>query len=435
MNKFILTFLFYFIAKIFTLGQFNKQNIFTQDIDNFWVAFDSVQSTKDSIQKIQFIQKLYVDKGSVGLKAFINARNYSPEHWVKIINNYPKFWNSIRSNTLQIKSKAVEINKSIIKLKKMYPDLRNAKMYFTIGGLNSGGTTQDSMVLIGAEIATGNMNTDVSEFSNNWLAEVFKEHTEFNFNRLNIHEYIHTQQNGEPNNIMAQAIAEGSCDFITEIVLGKQLQTNFIQYGLKHETELKKLFKEEMFSTAYNNWFYQGSNEKTVADLGYFMGYQICKSYYSNSKDKKKAIKDIIELNYSDTNAIENFLKISAYYKENINKEQIIKAFQAKQPYFIKMLPFNNGDSLVDTTINQITLVFSKPMNPKRYSINYGEKGEESFPIIDVIGYSINNTAMDIKVKLKPNHEYNFIISNNGFISEDGYPLLKDYEIIFKTKR
>ena len=109
--------------------------------------------------------------------------------------------------------------------------------------------------------------------------------------------------------------------------------------------------------------------------------------------------------------------------------------FQAKQPEFIKMLPFNNGYSLVDTTINQITLVFSKPMNPKRYSINYGEKGEESFPIIDVIGYSIDNTAMDIKVKLKPNHEYNFIISNNGFISENGYPLLKDYEIIFKTKR
>jgi hypothetical protein len=36
----------------------------------------------------------------------------------------------------------------------LYPELREAKMYFTVGGLNSGGTTVNNMILIGTEIAT-----------------------------------------------------------------------------------------------------------------------------------------------------------------------------------------------------------------------------------------------------------------------------------------
>ena len=32
------------------------------------------------------------------------------------------------------------------------------------------------------------------------------------------------------------------------------------------------------------------------ADLGYYMGYHIAKSYYENAKDKKQAVIDIIEM-------------------------------------------------------------------------------------------------------------------------------------------
>ncbi len=35
-----------------------KLNLFTQDIVNFWVAYDSVQSTNDTIKQERFIQKL-----------------------------------------------------------------------------------------------------------------------------------------------------------------------------------------------------------------------------------------------------------------------------------------------------------------------------------------------------------------------------------------
>jgi hypothetical protein len=435
MSRFLLVLVFCFIIRAFSFGQSTKQsNVFTQDIDNFWVAFDSTRTTKDTLQQLHFMQTLYVDKGTEGLKAFMKARNYSAERWVKLINIYPKFWNSIRPNTELVKTKVSAIEKSIKKFKKLYPGLKDATMYFTIGGLRSGGTTTGNMVLIGTEIATGDSTTDVSEFVNKWLPGVFKEQSSQNIVRLNIHEFVHTQQKGESESLLAQAIQEGSCDFITELVLDEQLKTNYANYGRLHEKELKETFRQEMFTTAYNKWLYNGSSAETVADLGYFMGYQLCKSYYTNSSDKKKAIKEIIELDYSDTSAVEAFLNKSKYYPEPFSKEELVRSFREKQPVVVTLAPFSNGDSLVDASIKELTVVFSKPMATKGYSIGLGEKGNETYPINGVVGFSADKTSFTVTLNLQPNHEYEFVITNWSFNSAEGYPLLEDYRVKFRTR-
>ncbi|MDE1193419.1 MAG: DUF2268 domain-containing putative Zn-dependent protease [Arachidicoccus sp.] len=430
MNKFFLC----FIVIIISFKQASaQQKVYTQDIDNFWIAYDSIKTTNDSLKQIHFIQTLYIDKGTQGLKAFMQVRNYSAELYVQLIKKYPKFWNSVRANTLIVKSKVLDIEKSIKKFKTLYPELRNAKMYFTIGGLRSGGTTKDSMVLVGAEIATGDSTTDVSEFPDKWLAGIFKNSNSDNFVYLNVHEYVHTQQHGEHNNLLANAITEGSADFIAELVTGKPLRSNYIIYGKEHEEELKEAFKQDMFGAPVNNWLYNGSYTKTVANLGYFIGYDICKSYYKNATNKKQAIKNIIELNYSDSTAVEDFLKQSKFYNEPINKAQIIQAYQLKLPKLIKIEEFKNGDTLVDASLKQMTLVFSQPMG-KGMSIYYSNRGKDFYPITGVTGFSDDETKLNLTIDLKPNHEYEFIIKNEKFISTSGYPLLKDYLIKFKTK-
>ncbi|MBD0332652.1 MAG: hypothetical protein ICV66_08350 [Chitinophagaceae bacterium] len=434
MKRVVVTVIVFPTLSLTSAGQKNtNQKVFTSDIDNFWRAYDSCQSTKDSLKQLHFIQTLYIDKGTEGLKAFMQARDYTVELWVSLIRKYPKFWNSIRPNTFTVKLKAKEIEQSIQKLKNLYPDIKEAKMYFTIGGLRSGGTTMNEMVLIGTEIATGNASTDVSEFPNKWLEGVFKTQQTDNIVPLNIHEYVHTQQKGETQNLLGQAIREGACDFITELVMGKPLQNNYIQYGRQHETELKEQFKLDMFTPAYSNWLYNGSNAKTVADLGYFMGYAICKAYYNNSPDKKRAIRHIIELNYSDTIAVENFLKKSKYYTEPINKTELVQRFEAKRPYVLRLEPFANGDTLVDGAIKEMKIVFSTPMNKKGYSISFGERGKDYSPIVGVVGFSDDRTSFTLSLDMKPNHEYEFIITDRSFKSAEGYPL-RPYEVKFKTK-
>jgi hypothetical protein len=425
--------LFFTLSILTSLQSFAQQKVFTSDIDNFWIAYDSIRSTNDSIKQLHFIRSLYIDKGTEGLHAFMKARDYSAEHWVQLINRYPKFWNSIRPNTLAVKSKAGEIDNSIVRLKKLYPGLKDAKMYFTVGGLRSGGTVDRNLVLIGAEIVTGNASTDVSEFPDKWLAGVFKDASSDNIVALNIHEYVHTQQKGTSTNILAQAIKEGSCDFITELVLGQPLQTQYIKYGNEHLDELKQKFKEEMFTTSFSRWLYNSSNAETVADLGYFMGYDISKDYYKAAKNKKKAIREIIELNYSKPDEVEKFLKKANYYKESYNKEALIQSFKEKQPMLVKLEPFENGSMLVDTSVKELVLVFSKPMS-KGYSINYSSKGKDFYPVKSISGYSDDKTRFTLKLNLIPNKEYEFVISNNSFKSDDGYPLLQPHTIKFKTK-
>ena len=431
MKRVFATFLLYCIFLFPSKGQ-DAKKVFTSDIDNFWIAYDSIQTTKDSLKQIEFIKKLYIDKGTKGLRAFMAVRDYSAELWVKLIRIYPKFWNSIRPNTVTVKSFAPEIETSIKKFRELYPDLKEANMYFTIGGLRSGGTTMNDMVLVGTEIATGNASTDVSEFPNKWLEGVFKTQEADNLVALNIHEYVHTQQKGNAKTVLGQSITEGSCDFITELVINKLLQKNYIIYGREHDAELKEHFKLEMFTTAYTSWLYNGSVTKTVADLGYYMGYAICKSYYNNSTDKKKAIKEIIELNYSDSNAIEDFLKRSNYYTEPINKAALRQALESKRPSVVRLEPFANGDSLVDAGIKELKIFFSSSME-KRYSINDGKRGKDYSPVVGVVGFSDDGTSFTIKLDMKPNHEYEFIITDKSFRSKDGYSL-KPYEVKFKTK-
>ena len=64
-----------------------------------------------------------------------------------------------------------------------------------------------------------------------------------------------------------------------------------------------------MNRTNVNDWLYNGSAAKgRPADLGYYIGYKICEAYYRVAKDKKQAVKDILEI--KDFN---QFLKDSQY--------------------------------------------------------------------------------------------------------------------------
>ncbi|UOQ72153.1 DUF2268 domain-containing putative Zn-dependent protease [Hymenobacter cellulosilyticus] len=191
-----------------------------------------------------------------------------------------------------------------------------------MGGLNSGGTVDGNKVLIGTEIATGNPQTDVSEFTNPWLGSVFKAQAQNNIVSLNVHEYVHTQQqtNEDDMNLLGKALKEGACDFITELVIRQPLQTNYILYGNAHEKELREAFKQEMLTANYSQWLYNGSTLGAKADLGYFMGYAICKAYYAQARNKRQAIKEIIELKYADPAATESFLRQSGYYPEGWDK-------------------------------------------------------------------------------------------------------------------
>ncbi|MDF7815231.1 hypothetical protein [Hymenobacter sp. YC55] len=421
------------LLPITTLAQ---QRVFTDDIDHFWTAYDSVKTTANHAQQVAFMTSLYVERQSPGLAAFMKARDYSAAHWVELIHRYPKFWTSIRPNTLTVKQQAPAIESSIRAFRKLYPELREARLYFTIGGLRSGGTVEDQMVLIGTEIATANAQTDVSEFTDPWLATVFQQQSLDNVVALNLHEYVHTQQRSgnERGNVLTQALKEGSCDFITELVTGRPLRASYAVYGAAHEPELRTLFEQDMFSQAYGAWLYNGTSSPTTADLGYYMGYVICKAYYNKIPQKKQAIKDIIELNYADSTAVERFVQRSGYYAQPWNKAALAAAFAAKQPVLVTTHPVVVGNSAVDASLKELVIHFDREMNRAGVSFAPGPRGKNYFPLQQPVGFSADGRSYTVQVALEPHHEYEFIVTKRGFKSKQGYALRQDYPIHFRTR-
>lgn len=425
---------FSFLLSLFAITVFGQeQKIITSDIDNFWSAYDSIQKVTEKPVKIEIINSLYIKKGTPGLRAFMNARNYSAELYIDLIEMYPKFWKSVRSNTLSVKKYTPQIESSIIRFTQLYPEIKDAKMYFTIGGLRSGGTVDNGMVLIGTEIAAADSLTDVSEFRSNWLPGVFKKQSIENLVYLNVHEFVHTQQTDGESILLGGALKEGACDFIAELVLNHPISRNYLDYGRLHEREIREKFKREMFNSDFSDWLGNGENAKDMADLGYFMGYTICKSFYDKVENKKEAIKKIIELDYGSENSVEDFLVQSGYYKEGFDKKSLLENFEKSQPEITGIRPITNGDQNIDSSVAEISITFSKPMG-KGVSINYGSGGKETFPITGIKGWSDDKTTLILNVKLKSNTDYNFIVTPKSFRSIEGIKLKGELPFSFKTK-
>ena len=179
------------------------------------------------------------------------------------------------------------------------------------------------------------------------------------------------------------------------------------------------------------NWMWgQNRNELKERDLGYYVGYRICESYYNRSKDKKKAIKEMIGLDYSDDKAVERFVDQSGFFSKSI--KMIHADYEKRRPTVISITPFENGNKKVKPGRVTITVQFSKPLDKGRTGIDFGPLGESSCPkIMPERAWSEDGKSWTFTAELKPNQHYQILISNN-FRLETG-ERLKPYLIDITT--
>jgi hypothetical protein len=298
-------------------SQASAGQIFTQDITHFWQAYDSVSATADTAHQRQLIQRLYLNRATPGLVAFAKARDYSARQYVRLLRRNPRFWQSVRPATLQVPASKREITKVLRRFQQLYAAYKPVEIYFTIGGLNSGGTVQGQRVLIGTEIAAATAQTDASELGP-WLQRVFMSHRN-GLAELVAHEVVHTQQPAgdaeitDKSDLLGFCLQEGAADFIAELLLQKPYSTPYLDYGRQHEQALWQEFAPAMSGQEASQWLYNGDQATTrPADLGYFMGYAICRAYYQRARNKRQAVADIIQLPL-DKVAPHQFLQQSGY--------------------------------------------------------------------------------------------------------------------------
>ena len=423
----------FFLTGIFAQ---NSQNIVTTDIDNFWTAYDKIVTTKDRSAQLDYINKLYINKGSLGLKALMQVRNYTDESYIDAINDYPLFWRSIRANTLKSKQVTDDIKTNIAKLKKIYPDLKPANIYFSIGALKTGGTTMGNMVLIGSELAMADPTTVATEFSVQFpnIKPFFATNPIATLAQSMTHEYVHAQQKTTAtNSLLGQAVVEGVAEFVAIKATGNPHPvTAPYVYGKQNKEKVRAKFAAQMFNTETGFWFYSNAeNEFKTRDMGYYIGYAICEEYYRKSKNKKSAIKEMIELDYDNLSELEKFVEKSGFFPKSMKEYE--QEYRQNRPQVIGLEPVINGGTKVSPSVTQLTVKFSKPMNTDYRNFEFGPLGENALlKIKKFLGFSEDGKSYSIEIEpLAPNKRYQLTIGS-GFRDEAGVSL-KPYLIDFTT--
>jgi hypothetical protein len=263
----------------------------TSDINLFWAAYDKAKPENDLI----VYRDEYLKKGSVGLQEFTRLRIGSSCGLVNSISASPKYYAALREYSLRVAAYEKQTRASFHKLKEIYPEAVFPDVYFVIGRMTSAGTLSDKGLLIGVDMFGKNADAPVDELGA-WHKAVVSSVDRLPF--IVAHELIHYEQkNAEDGSLLARSIGEGVPDFVAELIAGDTINPHLHKYANPIEKDLWLEFKKEMSGKNVSNWLYQGDQAKDKpADLGYWMGYKIAESYYKNAKDKKQAIKDMLEI-------------------------------------------------------------------------------------------------------------------------------------------
>ncbi len=283
----------------------DSARIVVEDIGRFWQAFDRAAPAFAP----EAFNQLYLSKGSLGLKDFTKLRISNAKELAGTVRAHPKYYASIRVSTQRLEKMEPGMRATFYALKFLYPEAVFPDVYFLIGRMNSGGTTSKRALLIGAEMYGKTPEMPIEELGD-WHRQVLKPVEEVP--HIVAHELVHYQQKYDASTptLLAQSIKEGSADFIAELISGRHINAHVHEYANPREVKLWQEFKEKRLSKDFSGWYDSGPDGRPK-DLGYWMGYKITEAFCRRAKNKREAIKQILEI--AD---FEAFLQQSGYAKK-----------------------------------------------------------------------------------------------------------------------
>lgn len=259
-----------------------KQLIYS-DLINFSKAYALLASNKDTIDVLTTV---YFDKGSPGLKEFVNRHGLTPEMLQKAIRTHSERYSKIDNFISTLESYKLDLQEAMATFHKTVPNPMYAPTYLLVGA--NRGIAQASF--------QGQLVTVIKVLDKPHLLTT-----------LIVHELAHFQQAmsmggqkyislyGKPNNMLELCLREGGAEFITHRVLNTLTLEKGLEYLQKNEQKLKTKFVNDLKNQQSKYWLWESLNQDDHPKLlGYVLGYKVCKAYYELSEDKEQAIKDIL---------------------------------------------------------------------------------------------------------------------------------------------
>jgi len=256
----------------------------TEDVERFYRVYEAANGQPTAEQ----LQHDYIDAGTEGLHQFANIRHISGEAIATTLAKRPEIYADAKRCTAVLPRVRERLTVAMRKLGGLYPEARFPPVTIAVGrGKPVGVGSPVTGVQIGLEALC----------ATNWL----NANIEDRFVNVISHEYVHVQQvqalvDDEKPTVLSMSLIEGAADFVGELISGDVSYAYLKDMTKGREKEIETAFVADMKSRDLSHWLYNSTPEKP-SDLGYWVGYRIVKSYYQHARDKRRALRDIIEMN------------------------------------------------------------------------------------------------------------------------------------------
>ena len=192
-----------------------------------------------------------------------------------------------------------------------------------------------------------------------------------------------------------------------EIMYAEALVRSAVVTYMKDHNYDKKIIEKELNEQLNSSFLWTGDLVKEL-------------ERYSNNRDKYPTLESFMP-------------EIIKFFNKTADEiDTLKKRIDTRRPKVISIKPFSNNSQNVNYNINQVIIEFDKELVGKGYSI---ERGEKTFPQIKNPKYSKDKKSLIFElVDLKPNQEYQFVLTGWDFISKDGFGM-NNFEVNFKTKK
>jgi len=239
------------------------------------------------------LKTAYLDRGSPGVAIFTPNRIESAENLAKAVAGDTAAYRRAISVCLPVARQMQDEASAIIaRIGAMLGEREAATAYVVFGAGNSGGTAGAEGLVLGLEVICSLADSAPA------ASQVLRDFV--------AHEMAHVYQSRaglkeSADDLLHQSMVEGFADFVMERALEGAARTGTERqaYGIANEAVLWREFKSDVDSRrAKTEWLYvqRMSIPGRPADMGYWIGKRICEAYYAKARDKRAAMRTLLEL-------------------------------------------------------------------------------------------------------------------------------------------
>lgn len=255
----------------------------TRDVTRFYTVYELARGSPTADQ----LQQNYLDVGTPGLRHLTRVRNVTAGGIARAVSTQPDLYENARRCLAALPRIRERLNRAFDKLLQVYPQAARSPVTILV---SRGKPVAIAGPGTGVQIALEAMCSDTA-------AKFMGSNIDDRFVNVIAHEYVHVQQSREQQKptVLQRALHEGVAEFIGELLSGSVANVAVHASATGREADIESKFAADLDKADLSAWF-DNTTDEDVGQLGYWTGYRIAKSYFQNSRDKRAAIREMIQM-------------------------------------------------------------------------------------------------------------------------------------------